>query len=557
MSRTYVQEKQLDKLFQLFGKELETQKPDDPIQWLKERLATFEMENPKEKRPEDLVPPSPASAIEARYPPELKEKALTVVVFGASGDLAKKKTYPALYHLFLQGLLPPHTTVFGYARRKFELEDFREQISQKFTKKNKAKVAKFLSMCEYVSGAYDDSEAFARLDEAMVAKEKEKLGPAANRLFYLALPAFMFSAAGNSIKQNLMKNDGWNRVVVEKPFGRDLDSSNKLAAELGALFREEQVYRIDHYLGKEMVQNFVVFRFANKVLSSVWSHECISNVQITFKEPFGTEGRGGYFDQYGIIRDILQNHLLQIMSLVAMEKPKSLDAEDIRNEKVHVLHSTPPAKLENCVLGQYVKRADGTGEAYLDDETVPKDSVTPTFCSMVLYIENDRWQGVPFILKAGKALDERKAEVRIQFKNELQPYRGEASRNELVMRVQPGEAIYLKMMAKLPGLSTSITQTELDLSYSSRYHDVSLPDAYEGLIYEVLRGNQSNFVRTDELEAAWKIFTPLLHKIETDRVKPVTYEFGGRGPKESDDLARRVGYVRDGSYRWSPVKAAM
>eukprot|EP01004_Peranema_trichophorum_P005098 NODE_3975_length_1250_cov_82.193434_g3487_i0.p1 GENE.NODE_3975_length_1250_cov_82.193434_g3487_i0~~NODE_3975_length_1250_cov_82.193434_g3487_i0.p1 ORF type:complete len:380 (-),score=81.28 NODE_3975_length_1250_cov_82.193434_g3487_i0:110-1159(-) len=343
-------------------------------------------------------------------------------------------------------------------------------------------------------------------------------------------------------------------MIVEKPFGRDLSSALSLANSLSALFTENQIYRIDHYLGKEMVQNVISLRFSNKVFSNVWSNHSISNVQITFKEPFGTDGRGGYFDQFGIIRDIIQNHLLQILTLVAMEKPKDLSADSIRDEKVRVLRSVRPLKLDNCVLGQYVRAPNGNGESYLDDPTVPKGSKTATFATIVMYLDNDRWEGVPFIMKAGKATNERKAEVRIQFKNELLPFGDPAHRNELVLRVQPKEAVYLKVNTKSPGLSTisDLVQTELDLSYFSRFAELLLPDAYEALIYDVLCGQQGNFVRTDELIEAWRVFTPLLDEIESKQIDPIPYAYGTRGPKESDDLMFRVGFKPNLDYKWEP-----
>lgn len=262
-------------------------------------------------------------------------------------------------------------------------------------------------------------------------------------------------------------------MIVEKPFGRDLDSSARLSSHLSSLFREEQIYRIDHYLGKEMVQNLMILRFGNRLFGPTWNRESIACVLITFKEPFGTEGRGGYFDQYGIIRDVMQNHLLQMLCLTAMEKPASTHPNDIRDEKVKVLKCIPNLSLDDVVLGQYVGDPEGEGEAkesYLDDPTVPEGSITPTYASAALRINNERWDGVPFILRCGKALNERKAEVRIQYRDVPGDiFQGQAKRNELVIRVQPGEAIYVKMMTKTPGMSFDMEETELDLTYGARY----------------------------------------------------------------------------------------
>jgi len=379
-----------------------------------------------------------------------------------------------------------------------------------------------------------------------------------NRVFYLATPPNVFESISKQVHANCMGKRGWNRIIIEKPFGKDLETSNQLSQALSALFTEDQIFRIDHYLGKEMVQNLMVLRFGNRFLSPAWNRESIATVTISFKEPFGTEGRGGYFDTFGIIRDVMQNHLMQILSLVAMEKPASIAAEDIRNEKVKVLRCMPAIKLQDVVLGQYVGNPNATDaeekQGYLDDPGVPKNSTTPTYALAVAWIKNERWDGVPFFLRCGKALNERKAEVRIQFRDVagdiFSP--GICKRNELVLRVQPNEAVYLKMMNKYPGAGINMEETELDLTYKSRYKDLKLPDAYERLILEVFRGSQLNFVRSDELREAWRIFTPLLHEIDNAKVKPIQYQIKSRGPKEADDLIQKHGYVFTGTYKWTP-----
>jgi len=296
-------------------------------------------------------------------------------------------------------------------------------------------------------------------------------------------------------------------------------------------------------LGKEMVQNLMVVRFANSLWEPVWNRHYIANVIITFKEDIGTEGRGGYFDEYGIIRDVMQNHLTQVLALVAMESPNSLSAEDVRDEKVKLLKACKPITLEDIVVGQY----KGYKE---EDEKVAKDSITPTFATAVVHIPTPRWEGVPFILKCGKGLNERKAEIRVQFKPVPGIY-NQAERNELVFRIQPNEAVYYKVNTKKPGLSEDIGMSELDLTYKERF-EVRLPDAYERLIYDVIRGDHNLFVREDELDAAWKIFTPLLHHLIDDKVKPVEYKFGSRGPEESDKLMSKYGFQRTDTYKWEP-----
>ncbi|XP_038237437.1 glucose-6-phosphate 1-dehydrogenase isoform X1 [Dermochelys coriacea] len=475
------------------------------------------------------------------------------IIMGASGDLAKKKIYPTIWWLFRDGLLPDDTYVVGYARSKLTVADIRKQSQPYFKVEpdEQKKLEEFFSRNSYMSGTYDDITFFRRLNAHLDALHN---GDKANRLFYLALPPSVYEHVTRNIKECCMGHGGWNRIIVEKPFGKDLESSNKLSNHIASLFREDQIYRIDHYLGKEMVQNLMVLRFGNRIFGPVWNRDNVACVILTFKEPFGTEGRGGYFDEFGIIRDVMQNHLLQMLCLVAMEKPASTDSDDVRDEKVKVLKCISELQLGNVVLGQYMGNPDGVGEArksYLDDPTVPTGSNTATFAIAVLYVDNERWDGVPFVLRCGKALNERKAEVRLQFRDVPGDiFHQQCKRNELVIRVQPNEAVYTKMMTKKPGMFFDPEESELDLTYGNRYKDVKLPDAYERLILDVFCGNQMHFVRSDELREAWRIFTPLLHKIESERIKPIPYCYGSRGPPEADELMKRVGFQYEGTYRW-------
>jgi glucose-6-phosphate 1-dehydrogenase len=487
---------------------------------------------------------------------------LTIFVVGASGDLAKKKTYPSLFDLHRHGFLSERTTICGYARSFKSDEDFKAQIAPYIKHGTEEEKQKFLDICIYRQGAYDSTEDVAKVFKELEQREADLGTGKTNRLFYFAIPPSVFVPIGKSIKEAVVDHPGprlgWTRLIVEKPFGKDTASFQELSSAMGALYTEDYIYRIDHYLGKEMVQNLVILRFANAIFEPLWNRNHIKSVVITFKEDFGTKGRGGYFDSYGIIRDVIQNHLLQVMSLLAMEPPVKVtgdgSANFVRDEKVKVLNCIEPVKWEDCVLGQYMAAPDGSEVAYTEDPTVPDDSVTPTFASMVLRIKNPRWDGVPFIIKAGKALNERKAEIRIQFKNApgaAMMFGGQAiSENELVMRLQPDEAVYVKTNVKSPGLATKPIVSELDLSYKERY-DVELFDAYTRLILEVIRGRQATFVRDDELKAAWAIFTPLLHQIDKEKIKPIPYEYGGRGPAEADKLAEKVGYSYRGNYTWS------
>jgi len=481
---------------------------------------------------------------------------LSIVVLGASGDLAKKKTFPALFHLFQQGFLQAgEVHIFGYARSNLSDDGLRERIRGYLKGASDEHLSQFLQLIKYVSGSYDSGEGFELLNNTISEYETSKNNESGSyrRLFYLALPPSVYPSVCKMIRSYCMNpssHTGWTRVIVEKPFGKDLDSSEKLSAELGKLFEEDQLYRIDHYLGKELVQNLLVLRFANRLFLPLWNRDNIANVQIVFKEDFGTEGRGGYFDQYGIIRDIIQNHLLQVFCLVAMEKPVSLKPEHIRDEKVKVLQSVEPIQHEEVVIGQY--------DGYKDDPTVPDESNTPTYASVVLRVHNERWEGVPFILKAGKALNSRKAEIRVQFKDAPGDiFRcKKQGRNEFVIRLQPSEAMYMKLTVKNPGLEMATEQSELDLSYGMRYQDVKIPEAYERLILDTIRGDQQHFVRRDELRAAWEIFTPLLHDIDAGKLKSVSYEPGTRGPQEADEMSRRMGYVQTHGYIWVPPTLA-
>ena len=329
---------------------------------------------------------------------------LSITVVGASGDLAKKKIYPALFALYYEGHLKDNFVIYGYARSKKTREEFCNNIclnlNCRIDQKDTCgpKMEKFLEKCFYHSGGYDSLDGFAGLSEQLSLKEA---GRKSNRLFYFSIPPNVFVNAAEGASKAASSSSGWTRVIVEKPFGRDLGTSRELSEGLYRNLDEDQIYRIDHYLGKELVENLSVLRFSNLVFQPLWTRQYIRNVQIIFSENFGTEGRGGYFDNYGIIRDIMQNHLLQILALFAMEQPVSLNAEDIRDEKVKLLRSIKPLKLDNIVIGQYKGTKTSGGKyipGYLEDEGVPKTSLTPTFSAMALFIDNPRWDGVPFLM---------------------------------------------------------------------------------------------------------------------------------------------------------------
>ncbi|KAG2233113.1 hypothetical protein INT48_005857 [Thamnidium elegans] len=471
---------------------------------------------------------------------------VTIIVLGASGDLAKKKTFPALFALFQNNFLPRNTTIIGYARTKMDRTEFYGRIEPHLKSKQddpKKSVQEFLSMCHYVPGQYDDEKCWEELDQYVSGLENERglKDEQKNRIFYMALPPSVFVSVADGLRKHVYSKTASTSIIIEKPFGKDLKSCQLLLHDIQKLYKEDEVYRIDHYLGKELAKNIMTVRFANMIFSPLWSRLHIDSVQITMKESFGTEGRGGYFDEFGIIRDVIQN---------PMEKPIGRDAESIRDEKVKVLKCVRPIKLKDTLLGQYVK--DGDKPGYLDDDTVPKDSLCPTFAATVLWIDNERWANVPFILKAGKALDNGKVDIRIQFKKLHGNLFQGVARNELVFHVQPGEAIYMKFNNKCPGFSDDSMITELDLTYRARYKNLKVPEAYETLVLDALRGDHSNFVRNDELIASWEIFTPLLLQIEKEKIKPEPYLYGSRGPKQLNDFVNSYGVERlaHENYQW-------
>ncbi|PIA51033.1 hypothetical protein AQUCO_01100093v1 [Aquilegia coerulea] len=478
------------------------------------------------------------------------DSTVSIVVVGASGDLAKKKIFPALFALYYEDCLPKHFTVFGYARSKMTDAELRDMVSRTLTcridkRENcSEKMEQFLKRCFYHSGQYDSEKNFAELDTKLRDHEG---GRVSNRLFYLSIPPNIFTEVVKCASKSASSANGWTRVIVEKPFGRDAESSAALTRDLKQYLVEDQIFRIDHYLGKELVENLSVLRFSNLIFEPLWSRQYIRNVQFIFSEDFGTEGRGGYFDNYGIIRDIMQNHLLQILALFAMETPVSLDAEDVRNEKVKVLRSMKPLQLENVVVGQYKSHTKGgvTYPAYTDDKTVPKGSLTPTFAAAALFINNARWDGVPFLMKAGKALHSKIAEIRVQFRhvpgNLFNRSFGtdlDRATNELVIRVQPDEGIYLKINNKVPGLAMRLDRSNLNLHYAARYSK-EIPDAYERLLLDAIEGERRLFIRSDELDAAWALFTPVLKELEEKKVMPEFYPYGSRGPVGAHYLAAR------------------
>ena len=468
---------------------------------------------------------------------------LNIIIVGASGDLAQRKVLPALFSLFAQRLLPANVHIFGFARSELTDESFRARIAQHLLCRYTPGAhecgeltAEFLARCHYVAGEYDSRDSFLDL-----AARLRQLGGglAGNRLFYLAIPPAIFLDVARAIGgSGLVACDearGWTRVVVEKPFGRDRASSDQLVAELGKVFTSDQTYRIDHYLGKEIIQNLLVLRFANRIFEPLWNRDFIRDVRIVWKEILDIGNRAGYFDGYGIIRDVLQNHLLQMLALTAMECPDSLSATAIRDEKVQLLRAVRPLRLDQLVLGQYAAPAGGADarRAYRQEPGVPPGSRTPTFAAAALRVNNSRWKGVPFIVTCGKALDEQLAEIRVRFREVPENIFAKdlpcLPPNELVIRVQPDEAIFFRIVNKVPGLKLRVEPTQLHLRYRSAFTGV-IPEAYESLLLDVVEGERSLFIRADELAAAWDVVDAVLHEIDQQKVEPELYPYGSPGP---------------------------
>lgn len=479
---------------------------------------------------------------------------LSIVVLGASGDLSRKKIFPALFALDSRGLLPPGTRVFGLARSRFSHAEFRREIAANLTcrytprESCAEKTEAFLDRCFYLPAAYDSPDSFLELHRLMRGQGEPDN---ANRLFYFALPPFLFQPAANAMGASGLVQcsdsralpSGWTRVVVEKPFGRDRVSAGALHEAMGSIFSEPQIFRIDHYLGKEMIQNLLTLRFANRVFEPLWGREHVESVRISFRENIGVPGRGGYFDQYGIVRDILQNHLTQMLALTAMERPACWAPECVRSEKVRLLRAVRPLCPEEMALGQYGETsAAGIRLPGYQEEAAAPGSRTPTHAAAVLHVDNERWRGVPFLLEAGKALDNRLTEIRIHFRavpEGFYPASCLMTRNELVVRVQPDEAVLLRILNKAPSLRMRVAETELNLRYETAFGGEPLPDAYESLLLDAIAGDKTFFLAQEEIEAAWDIFTPALHAAEESGLVPEIYPRGTAGPAGALKLLAR------------------
>lgn len=474
-----------------------------------------------------------------------------LVVFGASGDLALRKLYPSLFHRFCDGQIPPKSKIIGVARHALSREEFLENVTNGFVNltggdKENPKFAEFLKILEYV--AID-----ATSQTADWSGLKSHLCPDNSlvRVFYLSTPPAVFGGICHALKIQGIATQT-SRVVLEKPLGRDLASAKAIHDAVGEVFSEDRVYRIDHYLGKETVQNLLVLRFANALFEPIWSRNAIDHVEITVAESIGVGSRGDYYDKSGAMRDMVQNHILQLLCLVAMEPPSSIEADAIRAEKIKVLHALEPigeAQInDNTVRGQYKKGLVGseTAPSYLDELTKeggpPAASNTETYVALKAYVNNWRWAGVPFYLRTGKRLAARKSEIVIHFRTPPHHlFEGNYSSNKLVMRLQPDEGMEMWLQIKEPGPGgLKVKSVPLDLSYAETF-TLRYPDAYERLLMDVVRGNLSLFMRRDEVEAAWVWVDRIIKAWEDMNIEPHPYVAGSDGPLAAAFMLDRDG----------------
>ena len=488
-----------------------------------------------------------------------------LVIFGASGDLAKVKLVPALYELAREDLLPEHFALVGYSRTEMSDDDFRKRCREAVEQNARSRKdgiderawERMAASTYYLPGQYDAADDFDRLDTFLKKIDRDHK-TAGNRLFYLSTPPETFEPVIQCLgDRGLMERDGdgggpWQRLILEKPFGHDLASAQALNATLLERFSERQVFRIDHYLGKETVQNLMVLRFANSIFEPIWNHKFIDHVQITVGETVSADDRAGYYDQSGALRDMVQNHLFQLMSLIAMEPPAALDARHIRDEKVKVYQSLrhiDPRQVDHfAVRGQYGAGDYGKGkhtDGYLKAKGVPGDSRTETFAALKVYCDNWRWDGMPFYLRTGKCLKEKLSEIVIRFRSPpLTLFQKQCETpvyaNDLVIRVSPEEGVRWRLNGKVPGGSMHIKPVALDFNYREAFGQES-PEAYERLLVDAIAGEQTLFIRGDEAEAAWAVIDPVEQGWRESDAPPATYEPGTWGPKAANELIESDG----------------
>jgi glucose-6-phosphate 1-dehydrogenase len=474
-----------------------------------------------------------------------------LVIFGASGDLTHKKLMPALYALMVRRLLPPRFAIVGVARTEADDDAFRNDMKEAV--KRHARDAfrddvweELAANMRYVATDFADEGGEDRLEQKIELCEKEKdLG--GNRVYYLAVPPVAFATIVDALGKRRSGAKGWTRLIVEKPFGHDLTSARGLNAMLQEHFTEDQIFRIDHYLGKETVQNMLALRFANGIFEPIWNRQFVDHVQITVAESIGIEGRAGYYESAGAIRDIFQNHLLQLLALTAMEPPIDFTAESVRNEKVKVLRALHTPGPKSVVRGQYGRGyVEGVEvSAYREEEGVAPDSMTETYVAAKLFVDNWRWADTPFYVRMGKRLARRETTIAIQFKRAPHPPFEEMSAeglrpNVLLVHVQPDEGVSLAIGAKVPGQGMQIRTVHMDFLYGGAFR-TAMPEAYERLILDTLLGDGTLFTRADEVEEQWLLVDAIVSAWQRDRPGFPNYAAGTWGPPSADDLLHRDG----------------
>ncbi|RLV60620.1 glucose-6-phosphate dehydrogenase [Parashewanella curva] len=477
-------------------------------------------------------------------------KACDFVLFGTKGDLARRKLLPSLYQLDKANLLAEDTRIIGVAKDDFSQEEYHQRVTEaleKFVKEDLCPetLSRFVKRCFYIGAEFTNAESYEKFHDIIDLKKRVMVN-------YFATPPFLFGDICRCLNEQQLINSE-TRVVLEKPIGNDLESSKVINDQVSTYFNESQIYRIDHYLGKETVQNLIALRFANSLFASKWDNRTIDHVQITVAEAVGIEGRWGYFDKAGQMRDMIQNHLLQILSLVAMDPPVDLDADSIRDEKVKVLKSLRRINqdnvYENTVRGQYSSGfLEGRAvPGYLEEEDANVDSNTETFVALRVDIDNWRWAGVPFYLRSGKRMPLKSSEIVVYFKNPPHNLYRDSYRNlppnKLTIRLQPHEGVEIQMMNKVPGLEQKqrLQTTKLDLSFSDTFKNDRIADAYERLLHEAMKGNQALFVRRDEVEQAWQWVDGIMEAWDHAGEKPKAYPAGSWGPVASVALISKDG----------------